>query len=1135
MLTRRPTLPIARSPRLVHASPAIGLRPAYRLIRQAAADVESVAPVEAESVWTPEDEKRAFPEALPKDGLQGALTSLPLPIFYAALAAVVGASAFAGSLAGRGVASEASGNRDAAAALAAVVFGSAAAAACVPVKKLRDGGAVVDLYNQIVLLPDPSFLSEETVSAVGSNYGINMQEKELDGLQRVYSQYLEYLIPVEENQLRGDEADKLIAFKNALGLPDEDAAPVHVDLGRRLYRQKDETKDRFQQFEQRKAFQRLVYVSHLVFGEQKASFLLPWRRIFKLTDSHLYVARRDNAKIIFRAHLEQLGGYIPADRVFLHELREYQLAVKVMDESVKLFIEEYMCKHVEGRLEKCLEVVKMAGKNKDIAGLCEETPIASGQAPLNPPLPTNPGKNKDIAGLCEETPIASGQAPLNPPLPTDPGKNKDIAGLCEETPIASGQAPLNPPLPTYPGKIKDIAGLCEETPIASGQAPLNPPLPTYLGKNKDIAGLCEETPIASGQAPLNPPLPTYLGKNKDIAGLCEETPIASGQAPLNPPLPTYPGKNKDIAGLCEEVRHILDYSHKLVALADEEGLAYLGEQLDLLGEFPDKLEAELKELQKIMCISSADAARLREEMSGRLYKKLLKEVVVSRKIDEAGNPAVILEGLVKKAKFSSEASTELHLELYKQKLTTLLSQKKQFNAADSSDLDRMRKMLCLTPEIVIRAQRDTVGKELKEVLGDIFRAGAKAVTGEELAKMDAVVKNLQIDSVVVQENLQQATIEKFRTFVAETVKPGQDRKTAPLIMKRMLKFNSLVVTPLLAHAKSYAGEAPAADVAAEESAGQVELTLKNEVDTNVRSSLYKKYLMYYMSAEAKLPVGQEKLEDGSSVREAELKRLSLLGVLLGMDETDIGAVHRSASEDVYKDEVKDIMRAGQLTDRSDYLEDLRSQLDIPSGVVDKLQKEVRDDISGSGGMTEDSAKWTLERVTKLHETGGNVENVMEETSRRNLFRKELERGISDGTGELQSEYILEKLPRVLVLDKRKVAMVLKELVGSRRRVLLVQAISQLRQKQRAAVVVSLNNLISCNRALPETETVPWTEPQELKDLFQAYCLQVEDASKRSVLQALFGYSDEQALDLLTASKSPTGLQAVVQEDEDSIF
>jgi Chloroplast envelope transporter len=112
----------------------------------------------------------------------------------------------------------------------------------------------------------------------------------------------------------GDEAGKVAAFKDALGLADEDAAPVHIEVGRRLTRASAEVKDRAGQFEQRKAFQRLVYVSALVFGDQKAAFLLPWRRVFNLTDAQLFVARRDNARAVFAGHLAARGGELPAER-----------------------------------------------------------------------------------------------------------------------------------------------------------------------------------------------------------------------------------------------------------------------------------------------------------------------------------------------------------------------------------------------------------------------------------------------------------------------------------------------------------------------------------------------------------------------------------------------------------------------------------------------------------------------------------------------------------------------------------------------------------------------------------------------------------------------------------------------------
>jgi Chloroplast envelope transporter len=56
-------------------------------------------------------------------------------------------------------------------------------------------------------------------------------------------------------------------------------------------------------------FQKLIFISNLVFGDQKAAFLLPWRRTFNLTDSQLAIAKRDSAKALFKSFLDERGGF----------------------------------------------------------------------------------------------------------------------------------------------------------------------------------------------------------------------------------------------------------------------------------------------------------------------------------------------------------------------------------------------------------------------------------------------------------------------------------------------------------------------------------------------------------------------------------------------------------------------------------------------------------------------------------------------------------------------------------------------------------------------------------------------------------------------------------------------------------
>ena len=57
-----------------------------------------------------------------------------------------------------------------------------------------------------------------------------------------------------------------------------------------------------------------------------------------------------------------------------------------------------------------------------------------------------------------------------------------------------------------------------------------------------------------------------------------------------------------------------------------------------------------------------------------------------------------------------------------------------------------------------------------------------------------------------------------------------------------------------------------------------------------------------------------------------------------------------------------------------------------------------------------------------------------------------------GSGDLDPSFVLEELPKMLVLPERKVQQTVKELVSSRKRMLLVQAVSTMRQRRPAETV-----------------------------------------------------------------------------------
>jgi hypothetical protein len=69
-------------------------------------------------------------------------------------------------------------------------------------KKTRDRAAVVDLFNLLVGMEEPTALTPDDVKAVGDKYGLNMQKDQLEGLQQIFGQFLEHTVPTAETQLR---------------------------------------------------------------------------------------------------------------------------------------------------------------------------------------------------------------------------------------------------------------------------------------------------------------------------------------------------------------------------------------------------------------------------------------------------------------------------------------------------------------------------------------------------------------------------------------------------------------------------------------------------------------------------------------------------------------------------------------------------------------------------------------------------------------------------------------------------------------------------------------------------------------------------------------------------------------------
>ena len=121
-----------------------------------------------------------------------------------------------------------------------------------------------------------------------------------EGVTELYDAYLMSVIPMGDAPVQGWEPAALKAFREQVGLEDADAANAHIEVGRRLFRKRIELGDKDADLESRREFQKLVFISTRTFGEAQAKFLLPWNRIFRVSDAQVTLALKDTASNLSR-------------------------------------------------------------------------------------------------------------------------------------------------------------------------------------------------------------------------------------------------------------------------------------------------------------------------------------------------------------------------------------------------------------------------------------------------------------------------------------------------------------------------------------------------------------------------------------------------------------------------------------------------------------------------------------------------------------------------------------------------------------------------------------------------------------------------------------------------------------------
>ncbi|KAK4483071.1 hypothetical protein RD792_010247 [Penstemon davidsonii] len=572
---------------------------------------------------------------------------------------------------------------------------------------------------------------------------------------------------------------------------------------------------------------------------------------------------------------------------------------------------------------------------------------------------------------------------------------------------------------------------------------------------------------------------------------------------------------------------------------DELKLLYKTYMTDALagGRLEENKLAALNQIKNIFGLGRKEAESIALEVTSQVYRRRLQQAVSSGDLAASDSKAAYLQNLCEELHFDPEKAVQIHEEIYRRKLQRLVADKGELSDEDVKTLEQIQIMFCIPKQTVEAAHADICGSLFEKVVKEAIASGVDGYDAEIKKAVRKAAFGLRLTREVAMSIASKAVRKIFISYIQRARAAGS-RTASAKELKKMIAFNSLVVTELISDIKGESTDtSPEEEPTKEEEQqqtdddeeweslqslrkvkpsknttgkpGQKEITLKDDLPDRDRADLYKTYLLFCLTGEVtRIPFGAQittKKDD------SEYVNLSQLGGILGLDDKEIVEVHRSLAEQAFRQEAEVILADGQLTKaRIEQLNDLQKNVGLPPQYAQKIIKNITSSkLSAALETAAGRGRLSIKEIRELKENGVDVDNMISGSLRENLFKKTVDDIFSSGTGDFDEEEVFEKIPKDLNISEAKARGVVLELAKSRLTNSLLQAVALLRQRNHKGVVNSLNDLLACDKAVPSTP-MSWEVPEELADLFLVYMKSDPEAEKLARVQYLLNISDSTA-------------------------
>lgn len=233
---------------------------------------------------------------------------------------------------------------------------------------------------------------------------------------------------------------------------------------------------------------------------------------------------------------------------------------------------------------------------------------------------------------------------------------------------------------------------------------------------------------------------------------------------------------------------------------------------------------------------------------------------------------------------------------------------------------------------------------------------------------------------------------------------------------------------------------------------QKEITLKDDIPLRDRAELYETYLVFCVTGET------TNVSFGTAIStkkdNSEYLMLKQLGDILGLTRKEAQNVHIKMAEKAFVQQAEVILADGKLTEaKADQLAKIQKQVGLPTEYAQKIIKNITTTkLSSAIEASISRGQIGIQQVRGLKEANFQLDSLIAEPLRENIYKKSVEEIFSSGTGEFDEEEVYVKIPADLIINAEKAKSTVQDIAKIRLDNALVQAVALLRQKKKDEVV-----------------------------------------------------------------------------------